>query len=95
MRGARAKGAALLPAVVVTITVNPAGLPLFTCTTAGTTQVAACGAPAQLRATLPENPAPGVRFRAYWAVTPALMVVDVGPLVVTANGLAVPLRETD
>jgi hypothetical protein len=95
VRGARAKVAALLPAVVVTITVKPAGLPLFTCTAAGTTQVAACGAPAQLRATLPENPAPGVRAKAYWAVTPALMVVDVGPLVVTANGLAVPLRETD
>ena len=94
VRGALAKGAALLPAVVVTITVNPAGLPLFTCTAAGTTQVAACGAPAQLRATLPENPAPGVRVKAYWAVTPAL-TVDVVLLVVTANGLAVPLRETD
>ena len=45
VRGARAKGAALLPAVVVTITVNPAGLPLFTCPAAGTTQVQPPAAP--------------------------------------------------
>jgi hypothetical protein len=37
VRGARAKGAALLPAIVVAITVNAAGPVVLTCTAAGTT----------------------------------------------------------
>lgn len=49
--------------VVVTVTEKGTGFPLDTCTTEGAVHLAARGAPAQAKDTLPLKPAPGVNCK--------------------------------
>jgi hypothetical protein len=65
-------------AVVVTLTVAVAGVVPLNVTDAGeTVQAASAGAPLQVRATFPINPAPPVNDRGYVAVAPAATVAIV------------------
>ena len=85
----------MLPAVVVTLTLIGEMLPLVTCTVAGTTHVAPCGAPVHCTCAVPENPLAGVTVKANCAGVPALTVLLFELLGATVNGLvALPVSET-
>ena len=60
MRGVNENGGADALPLVVTITVNGTALPFEICNVGGNSQVAAAGAPLQVREILPVYPAPGI-----------------------------------
>jgi len=79
--------------VVVTETVNIEAAPPATATAEGTEQAAALGAPVQVKVTFPLKPVPGVTWRLYCAVWPAVtsaLVLPVAPGATTAAAGAVP-----
>ena len=75
--------------VVATLTVNGTALPLIG-RGCGTVQVAAWGAPEQVKEMLPVNPEPGSSCKLYAAVWPAVTVAERLPELTVKAGVAVP-----
>lgn len=94
LRGAPSAAAAL--PLVVTVTAKFTGAPFVT-VTLGALQFAPVGAPEQVKASVPLNPAPGTACRLNWAVWPALteaLKVPPGAAAKVTAVTAVPLMVT-
>ena len=85
--------AAIVRAVVLTLTANGEAVLALTLTLAGKVHIAPVGAPVQLRVAVPAKPAPPMES-AYLAVWPARTVADELPEVVRPKDTPVPVNAT-